>query len=281
MAKSGNERLKDENAAMELLAEQSSYLGSLIAKDDMHRSFIPSANIGRHPAETTALAFLESGWRGIESPKEWLRVWTYLQPNFILKVDIEFKDRLGKYVAAWTLASPADRKMLEKTMKNGLETRSTVGRVLAFSSPRNLLEFYRTTLPPTAANSRRQMSEIVNQLGLSDKQREELQIIWAKYSGEMSKAVSRVEVAKLTLCHALKAFDINRSVNMHEQAQKDIFLATYIQNVNSSLVNSTLVYHSLFEAFSRVITWRQRTALSLGMRPYTANVALCCELVCQ
>lgn len=242
---------------------------------------MPSARIGRHPAETMAIAFMETGWRGKVVPKEWLMVWRLLHPTVIIKMNIEFKERLDKYISAWGIASPGDRPILEKAIKGGLEARTMAGRALAFTSPRNLLEFYRTTLPPTAASSRRQMTQIVSQLGVTEQQRAELKLIWAKHSDDMTRAADRVEVAKLALAYALQAFHKRGVENMSAQAEEQAFLATHTRNLNNALLNSTLVYFHLFEAVSRVATWRQRTALSLGMRPYTANNALFCEIVCE
>lgn len=276
-----NQELAQEHEALLHTVDHSARLCSLLANVDPHTSFLPSARVGSHPVEDTAWLVFETAWSGGSTRKECLQVWTVMPTTFMLKLEVEFKDRLQKHATQWAGANPKERRHEENVIYSAFRLRDSIGALLSSRCPGTLVDYYKSTLPPTELGGQQQLARIVAQMGLTEDQRFKICSLWTEYSYLMKMAADRTEVAKLALTQAGKRFCAEGICNMRAQAEKASFLATYIQDLNNCLVNSIIVYQRLIEAMSPVFTWKQRVSLVLGSRPYLPSWSQLCDLVAK
>ena len=281
LAKKENEELRKTNEVLQEVFNDSTHMSSLLeSKTHLHCSFLPSASVGQHPIEHTAWLVLETSWNGEAPKEEWLQVWLVMPMSFIIKLDIESKNRLENHATVWAGANGAIRQQKEKMIRSILKTRDALGNLLSRRSPGRLSEYYKTSLSPVEEAAKQHMRGLIEKLGITEEQRSKIKSVWAEHSNMMKVAAVRTEAAQLALTLAGQCFcSEGICENMKSEVEKASYLATYISDLNNNVMNSIIIYQRLVIDAANLMTWKQRVALVLGSRPYSPSWSHLCELL--
>lgn len=267
-----NERLKAENDALTRFKAQACYLEDILTHAAVSTTLIPSRIMGGNPAEETANRCMQVAWRGDQPPDEWCNAWADLSLHQVASLDTAFKESLYNAVDAWKRAMPSGRRNIEAIISNALRERCKIITVLATKSPRTLIEYWaKASVPSDTQHVHQHLTQLVDKLDLMPQQRILITEIWKRYCESMNKVNARIQAARIALTSASK-FTIPPDEVAQSCTSTRVVMAsqleTYNDDLNSAVYLGVGVRGRLTKAMIYTLTWRQCSALILGMKRF-------------